>query len=225
VGSAFSHEGDAIVLLEGAQLSEQNAAGPPGESVTGRPTPRKPGPAWESEFASSEYAKTIYGLVGGSPPAIDLAAQKSLIGCLVALVSEKAIRSAHDVSDGGLAVTLAECCFKSKVLSADCRLDDRTLSPDFSPHKLQAVSASEARPAEVALFGEGGARAVVSISPRSLARLQAIAAKWNVRAQPIGTVTRANFRIQYNGTSVIQGSPESFRQIWSESLRKAVEGE
>ncbi len=54
------------------------------------------------EFSSSEYAKTIHGIVAGAPPAIDLAAEKRLIDCLVQLASEKAILSAHDASDGGM---------------------------------------------------------------------------------------------------------------------------
>ncbi len=72
-----------------------------------------------ANLSSSEYAKTIHGVVAGAPPAIDLAAEKRLIECLVKLASAKAILSAHDVSDGGLAVTLAESCFDSSGLSAD----------------------------------------------------------------------------------------------------------
>jgi phosphoribosylformylglycinamidine synthase len=211
VGSAFRNEGDVIVLLDAAQTSGVKA---PDErsgvmaELKVRP-PKKPDMAAAEyiQFASSEYAKTIHGIVAGAPPAIDLAAEKSLIECLVALAGEKAILSAHDVSDGGIGVTLIECCFESDGLSADVNLD-RSESP-----------------AEVALFGERGARAVVSALPRSLARINEIAAKWNVTAQLIGAVTRSNFRIQCNGATVVQGSRESFRQIWRESLRKAVEGE
>ncbi len=114
LGSGFRNEGDLILLLDGAArvrvaFFEQQA-----------------------EFASSEYAKIVHGMVAGSPPAIDLAAEKRLIDCLVNLASERAIVSAHDVSDGGLAVTLAECCFTSEAgnLSAEvslnsCRTSDR----------------------------------------------------------------------------------------------------
>ena len=60
------------------------------------------------EFSSSEYARTIAGIVAGAPPAVDLAAEKRLIEALVALAGEGMLASAHDVSDGGLAVALAE---------------------------------------------------------------------------------------------------------------------
>ena len=70
------------------------------------------------EFSSSEYARTIRGVEAGAPPAVNLAAEKRLIALLVALASEGKLQSAHDVSDGGLAVTLAESCFASNGLSA-----------------------------------------------------------------------------------------------------------
>ena len=222
LGSAFRNEGDVIVLLDanpqadaplssgakaqgtsGSEMSEPFGAQgklklrPPKEQDAGL----KPG----ATFNSSEYAKTIHGIVAGAPPAIDLAAEKRLIDCLVALASEKAILSAHDVSDGGLAVTLAECCFESAGLSA------------------QADLGAPAEPAEFALFGERGARAVVSLSPSSLARVSAIAAQYKLKAQRIGTVTRSEFRIQFKGASVIQGTVDSFRRTWAESLGKAIE--
>jgi phosphoribosylformylglycinamidine synthase len=209
LGSAFRHEGDAIVLLDGGHsespVAEQKSAGLPGQPTTGTHTPRKAAATWSEELSSSEYAKTVHGIVAGAPPAIDLAAEKRLIECLVKLAAEKAILSAHDVSDGGIAITLAESCFDSEGFSADVHLD----VPDA--------------PAEAALFGERGARAVVSLSPASLARVSANAAQYGVKAQPIGTVTRGEFRIEYNGVPVIRGDVESFRRIWAESLGKAIE--
>jgi len=186
VDSAFKNEGDALVLLDG---------GGAGSS--------------QQEFASSEYAKTIHGVVAGAPPAIDLDAEKRLIDCLVRLASAKVIVSAHDVSDGGLAVTLAESCFDSGGLSADVDASGA------------AAAAGEA--AESAIFGERGARAVVSLPVASLARLEAIAAECGVRALRIGTVTRGEFRIQYKGAPVVRGNIDSLRRIWAGLLEKAVE--
>ncbi len=187
VGSAFDKEGDAIVLLDGAAAAGARA----GDSRV--------------EFSSSEYAKTTQGIVAGVPPAIDLAAEKRLIECLVSLASAGLILSAHDVSDGGLAVTIAESCFASDGLSADVNLT----------HDAEAT--------DVSLFGERGARAVVSLSAASLARLNAVAAQYGVAANRIGTVTRSEFRIQFNGTPVIRGDVSSFRKAWSESLAAAIE--
>ena len=190
LGSAFRKEGDAILLLDGRFGGE--AADAANVAV---------------EFASSEYAKTLQGVVAGAPPAVDLAAEKRLIDCLVKLASERVISSAHDVSDGGLAVTLAESCFDTDGLSADITISAR----------------ASAEPAESALFGERGARVVVTTVAASLARINQIAAQYKVSVQPIGTVVRSEFRIQYNGSPVIQGSVESFQQPWSDSLQKAIE--
>ena len=143
------------------------------------------------------------GIVAGAPPAIDLAAEKRLIDCLVALAAESAVASAHDVSNGGLAVTLAECCFASDGLSAQ-------------------VSLESDAPSEVALFGECGARAMVSVSPGSLALLGAIAAQYGVLAQEIGTVTRGEFRIQWNGKPRIAAPVSSLCEAWSTSLEQTL---
>ena len=188
LGSGFRNEGDLILLLDGAGADGVRSGG-----------------LQAGELSSSEYAKTIHGVVAGAPPAIDLAAEKRLIDCLVQLAAEKAILSAHDVSDGGLAVTLAESCFDGGGLSADVNLG------------------AQDAPAEAALFGERGARAVVSLAPASLARVEAIAAQYKIGAQQVGRVTRGEFRIQYKGAPVIRGNVDSFRRTWSESLGKAIE--
>jgi phosphoribosylformylglycinamidine synthase subunit PurL len=195
LGSEFVNEGDLILLLDGRTEN------------SGLKTGATTATAKAAELASSEYAKTIHGIVAGEPPAIDLAAEKRLIDCLVALAGERVVRSAHDIGDGGLAVTLAESCFDRDGLSADI--------------KIAASAADDA--AESALFGERGARAVVSLSPASLARVNAIAAQYQVRAQNIGTVRRGEFRIQYEGAAVIHGAIDSFRRVWSESLQGAIE--
>jgi phosphoribosylformylglycinamidine synthase len=180
IGAAFRNEGDAIVLLDAGR-----GGGAPEEQAR--------------EFSSSEYAKVMQRIVAGAPPKVDLDAEKRLIDCLVDLTSGKAILSAHDVSDGGLAVTLAESCFGSDGLAAKviCDADG---------------------PAEYAVFGERGGRVVISASSALLARVNSIAAQYNVRVLRIGTVTRGEFVVQYEGGPVIQGPIDSFRRAWSESL-------
>ena len=191
LGSAFRTEGDLIVLLDGRD---------------GGPSGSRDREDHRREFSTSEYAKAIHGMVAGAPPAVDLAAESRLIECLVELASESAIVSAHDISDGGLAVTVAESCFGAEGLSAEIELDP----PDGVP-------------AEAALFGERGARAVVSLRPVSLARVDRIAAQWNVKSRRIGTVTSGEFRIQHKGALLIRGKEDSFREVWRESLGKALE--
>jgi phosphoribosylformylglycinamidine (FGAM) synthase-like enzyme len=195
---AFRNEGDAIVLLDGRAL----AAGAANSEPRSRDALR--------EFASSEYARTIAGIVAPSigrvPPAIDLAAELSLINALVALAGEGIVASAHDVSDGGIAVALAECGFASNGLAAEIALRSE-------------------EPAEVALFAETGARAVVSLSQASLARLLTLAAQYKIAASVIGRVTRGQFQISLNGATLIRDDSASLREIWSGAIEHAILGE
>jgi phosphoribosylformylglycinamidine synthase II len=219
LGLAFQHEDDLILLLDGSGkwVQEARSMSWKTSAADALKTAATPGDELKT-FSSSEYAKTIQGVVAGAPPAIDLAAEKRLIACLVALASEAAILSAHDVSDGGLAVTLAESCFGANALSASADV----LSADVSLGGT-TDGAHENAPTEAALFGERGARAVVSLSPASLARVNEIAAQYKVNTQRVGTVTTGEFRIQYNGHVVIRGDVASLRRAWSESLQKAIE--
>src|SRR3989454_7547707 len=124
---AFREEGDIILLLDGVASTVGARYIVPSSGNSAR------------EFSSSEYSKTVGGIVGGEPPAIDLSAEKRLIDCLVALAAEGSIQSAHDISDGGLAVPLAESCFAANGLVTTSTLEENG-------------------PAEAALFGERGAR-------------------------------------------------------------------
>src|SRR5712692_2215102 len=197
LGMAFRTEGDAVVSL-GGETRAQRPSAPLGTSaapledavalqaaVGAVPATRE---SLQREFSSSEYAKTIRGIVAGAPPAIDLAAEKRLIECLVALAAEGLARSAHDLSDGGLVVGLAECCFASGGQASASRSGLRA-SSDTPLHGglLSAqVSLEGPEPTEWALFGERGARAVVSVARESLARLEAIARQYGVGAREIG---------------------------------------
>jgi phosphoribosylformylglycinamidine synthase len=163
------------------------------------------------EFSSSEYSKTVGGIVAGEPPAVDLPAEKRLQQCMVALAASRTIQSAHDISDGGLAVTLAESCFAS----APARKAGDTLSAN--------IKVEDGTPAESAVFGERGARAVVSVSPASLSSVMQTAPKYGVSAAPIGEVTANGiFRIELNGSAIIEESVETLRDIWAHSLERAL---
>jgi phosphoribosylformylglycinamidine synthase len=198
---AFRNEGDVIVLLDGFSVGATLRSPAGGASPT-------PTTEFACEFSSSEYSKTIAGLVAGEPPAIDLAAEKRLIDCLVALASEGAVQSAHDISDGGLAVALAESCFASGTSSASLGAN---------------VNLDDAAPAEHALFNERGARASVSVSPRKLAAVLRIARQYNTEAREVGQVTRDDaFRIQYKGRAVIDSPLELLRDAWAHSLERAL---
>jgi phosphoribosylformylglycinamidine synthase len=204
---AFRNEGDVILLLDGltSAVGAQHAA---------------PQLGTQREFSSSEYSKAIAGIIAGDPPAIDLAAEKRLIDFLLALAAEGALQSAHDISDGGLAVTLAESCFASVPAAASPSVGAQHAAP-----LLGAIAnlGDDSFPAEAAAFGEQGARAVVSVTPSKLAAVLDTARQYKVATREIGKVTRDGaFRIQYKGRAVIDSSVETLRDAWAHSLEKAV---
>jgi phosphoribosylformylglycinamidine synthase II len=185
----FHNAGDLILVLDGAG----------GEEVGEKPETRKARTAWAQEFSSSEYSKTVGGIVSGEPPAVDLPAEKRLIDCLGALCADRSVESAHDVSDGGLAVSLAECCFE-KGFGAQLSLPGHA-------------------PAEYLLFGERGARCVVSVAPGKLAAVLDTARQYGVAAQQIGRVTETpEFRIEVRGEVMVSQGIAVFRDRWSRSL-------
>jgi phosphoribosylformylglycinamidine synthase len=209
---AFRNEGDIIVLLNGANSS---GAGPHATAPSAR----------KREFSSSEYSKTIAGIVAGEPPAIELGAEKWLIDCLVALAAAGTIESAHDLSDGGAAVALAESIFASSTNQpSNCHSErsPRSEEPAFSALGA-TVTLPENASAEYALFGESGARAIVSVSPTKLAALRATARQYGVGAHEIGKVTRDNsLRIEYKGHTVVQSDVSALYDVWANSLQRTL---
>jgi phosphoribosylformylglycinamidine synthase len=189
---AFREEGDVILLLEGVASTAGARYIVPTSEVAA------------CEFSSSEYSKTIGGIVAGEPPAIDLVAEKRLQECLVALAAEGSVQSAHDISDGGLAVTLAESCFAANGLGTNAKLEENGV-------------------AEAALFGERGARAVVSVKPPHLARVHNTARHCQVAAEEIGKIIRGDaFCIQYKGSALIESSVPTLRDAWANSLERTL---
>jgi phosphoribosylformylglycinamidine synthase len=187
----FGNLNDVILLLDGSA------------SAIGA-QPAAPLLSNQREFSSSEYSKVVGGIVAGEPPAIDLAAEKNLQECLVALAAAGTVSSAHDLSDGGLAVAVAESCFVSEAFGA-------------------AISLTGEGPAEFSLFHERGARAVVSISPDDLAAVLAVAQRYGVTARQIGKVTRDNvLRIEYNGHIAVSSGVPALRDDWWNSLERAL---
>jgi phosphoribosylformylglycinamidine synthase len=191
----FRNAGDVIVLLDGVGGREIEDGGL--KSAATKP---------EREFSSSEYSKTVGGVVAGEPPAIDLTGEKRLIDCLVALAADGVVVSAHDISDGGLAVTMAESCFAATSgLGVSVKLERHA-------------------PAESAIFGERGARCVVSVAPAKLAALQGIAGQYDVAASEIGQVTvGAVLRIEVKGRAVIDSPVEDLCDVWANSLERTLQ--
>ncbi len=123
------------------------------------------------ELGGSEYLATIHGTVIGAPPRCDVEGEKALIDVLLEAIRSGAISSAHDCSDGGLAVALAECCIANPEHESGAEIDLSSYS-DLSNRAI--------------LFGESQGRVVVSsVAP---ARVLEIAARAGVPCTQIGKV-------------------------------------
>lgn len=128
------------------------------------------------ELGGSEYLKTMHGKVAGPVPTLDLAAIKNIIKAIVELAEQGIVSSAHDISDGGLAVALAECCFENEI-GAQITVDS----------KLRA---------DAALFGESKPLVVISYHPDSAAAVLEICARQSVVMIEIGATGSSNLIIE-----------------------------
>ena len=140
------------------------------------------------ELGGSEYLARIHGVVAGSPPACDMRSERAAIEAVLECIEAGHIFSAHDCSDGGLAVALAECCIANRnhLHGADVELD-----------------LTDGPTARAALFGEAQGRFVISTS--DVAAVLAIAKAHNVPALNIGIVTNKSggFRITLNDLALV----------------------
>ncbi len=149
------------------------------------------------ELGGSEYLKWLHGLTRGTPPWIDLQLEHAVQRCCVEAIEQGILQSAHDVSDGGLAVALAECCIGAPEKPLGVR-----------------IQANEMIRADALLFSESQSRIVVSLKEDGVGRLREIAGRHNVPMQTIGVVGGNRFIVQ----PLIQLPVEELKTIWSSGL-------
>jgi phosphoribosylformylglycinamidine synthase len=149
------------------------------------------------EVGASEYLKFIHGQTRGTPPWIDLKLEQAVQNCCRDAIEEGLLRSAHDISDGGLAVALAECC----VSGLDKPLGVRIETPEMNR-------------GDAFLFGESQSRIIVSLAEGNLARLREVAARHAAPLQVIGTVGGSHLVIR----PLLALPVEDVRAAWSSGL-------
>jgi phosphoribosylformylglycinamidine synthase len=162
------------------------------------------------ELGGSEYLKTVHGLIQGLPPALDLAAERALQELMVRLASARLVRSAHDCAEGGLAVTLSECCFGAGI-GAD--VDVPAAASDGGVDRLAAT-----------LFGESATRVLVSVAPERTAEVLAQAKAAGVPAARIGRTGGTAIRIAVDGRVAIECAASDAEARWSSSLADWLAG-
>jgi phosphoribosylformylglycinamidine synthase len=160
------------------------------------------------ELGGSEYLKIASGLVRGLPPVLDLARERALQRLVVDLAAEGLVRSAHDCSDGGLAVTVAECAFGAGGMGAEISIEAVAAGRD--PRTNDAA----------ALFGESASRVVVSTPPDRVAEVLQRAAALGVPARVIGKTGGSRLRMAVAGRVVVDVSVEEAERVWSSGVGK-----
>ncbi|HEX5134455.1 MAG TPA: phosphoribosylformylglycinamidine synthase subunit PurL [Thermoanaerobaculia bacterium] len=155
------------------------------------------------ELGASEFLRTVHGRDDGPCPEVDLTAERRLVDLLVRLAGEGRLASAHDVSDGGLAVALAECAMESG-LGVDVRLD------------------APVRPSSL-LFGESTGRAILTFDPEEERAVRSAAAAEGVRLQLIGRVGGERFLVRMGEGALLDESVAELRDLWTTAFARRIE--
>jgi len=130
---------------------------------------------------SSEYMNAVHGLVEGDAPDIDPEFEKKLQECLLELIEKKLINSAHDISDGGIAVALAECCVMNREKEIGCEVNfDYLARKDFQ------------------LFSEIQSSVIISSDISKLDDIRGVADKFNVDVSKIGETKSDRMKINFD---------------------------
>ncbi len=226
VPADFQHEKDAVVLLWPIPRGEEPD---PNLKVPLNPPPisQYPLPVLEREprgreeadaddaeaaanltaFGSSEFARVVLGGIWGRPPALDLDAEASLHQLLIELGWRKFIHSARDVSDGGIAVALAQATF-AKGIGATVEQD-----PSLLAHPL------------FGLFAEPASTVIVTADSGVVAEIEKLAAEYKFLSARIGTTGGSRLEIEVDGEPFISAPLTELREIWAAALEANLHDE
>jgi phosphoribosylformylglycinamidine synthase len=145
----------------------------------------------------------VLGTIWGFPPALDLKQEAALQRCLRELIHAKLIESAHDCSDGGLAVALAESAFPEQT-GVEISLSSNGLS------------------AEALLFGEDATRIVISCDPEKTGDIKRLALKWGLRAERLGRTIPEKLVIAIDGRTAVTAEVSDLKKVWETALPNAL---
>jgi phosphoribosylformylglycinamidine synthase subunit PurL len=168
------------------------------------------------DLDASEYAATVEGRTvgemidaGARVPELDLGRERAVQAAVLLAAEEGLLESAHDCSDGGLAVALAECCFSSlgrKAVGASVELGG----------ELGSVAQ---------LFGETPSRVVVSFDESQRTRFERIAAQARAPFRVVGRVGGTRLRIKVNGDELVAQTVADLEAVWRSALGSKLQAE
>ena len=158
-------------------------------------------------FGSTEYAKVVLGSLWGTPPPLDLDAESDLHTMLAELAKGKLIRSARDISDGGIAVALAQASF-ARGIGATVEQDQSLMI-----HPLFGV------------FAEPASTMLISADPHKVSAIEKVAEHFNFNVARIGTTGGDRLQISVYSDVLISAQLSELREPWAHALEAHIHGE
>ncbi len=191
VPANFQNEGDKLLLLT-------LPSGPAGKQLY-------------QQFGSSEFAKTILGKLWGTPPSLDLFDERDLHRCLEALAKAQLTLSATDISEGGLAVAVAESSIRSGI--------------GVKVH-LITYTADVEYPEVCRLFAEEAMQVLVTCDPKNVQSIKDVAEDFGfVTVFEVGTVGGDKVEISIGDRKLIDATVTDLRAPWSTALESTFHEE
>jgi phosphoribosylformylglycinamidine synthase len=164
-----------------------------------------------SEYEAAVLGRSVGDLIasGARVPSLDLRREQAVQRAVLLAAEEGLLQSAHDCSDGGLAVALAECCFSS-----------------LGRHALGvSVTLDEGTSPTAALFGETPSRVLVSFEEAQRTRLERIAAQAGAPLKVIGRAGGTRLRIKVGNAEQVSQDVAELEAVWRDSLGDSLQAE
>ncbi len=154
----------------------------------------------KEELGGSEYLSLVFDEEKGRAPELDFTLEKSVQEVCRQAIKQKLVRTAHDLSEGGLAVALAECSIKSKKgIGFEVKLNDQIRT-------------------DALLFGESQSRIILVAKEKNVGKILALARKMKVKARVIGKTGGKKMIIWHKRKKVIEQPVELVRDVWENSI-------
>jgi phosphoribosylformylglycinamidine synthase len=154
------------------------------------------------QFGGTQYAKQILKQMWGVPPALDMDYEKRVHQAMREIVAKSLAESAHDLSDGGLGVAIAECTFGGMGAKIEIDWDIR---PEFL------------------LFHEGPSR--ILISTQNAEEIKKIATFFEVESPRIGVTMKERLQIRNGPITLVDSSLDALRETWDQALERLLHPE
>jgi phosphoribosylformylglycinamidine synthase len=155
----------------------------------------------KEELGGSEYLKVIHNKVAGECPVLDLEKEKAVQKTVFEAIQAELLSSAHDCSEGGLAVALAECCISDR---------NKIVGANITEHRAQKAESRN----DCWLFGESQSRVIVSCSPKNAVKIETLAKQNGVACQRIGEVGGDVLQVE----DLLDLSLEKMSAVWRNAI-------